>query len=732
MTKTGILLLFATLSLSSFAQRKISTNQIDWVQFLSQHDMVWEEIKPNYYSGAIMGNGLLGVNIYKDKDSCSYRWDIGRSDVTERRGGTETLFNEARLPVGCFKLIPAGKVRSESMRLSLWDATTEGILDTDKGNISFKTYVDANREVIVIDTKTEGTGMDFRWVWSPDVAISPRTSFAYTRASIPQNYLDKPNPHVEILTERDIHYSIQKLLSGWVYVTAWHRYDIGEMQRTLATVTYKTDIHAAIEEAHSLIETYKKKAGGAEKQHKQWWHKYYAASYASFPDGKLESFYWRQQYKLACLTRPDKFIIDLQGPWTNPTPWPAIWWNLNVQLTYSPLFTANRAEMSEPLWKALEDHKQSLIDNVDVKEWRKDASALGRSSSYNLVSPLRPDLAPTNQYEVGNLTWVLFYYWQYCTYRADEKELLEKFYPLLKRSIAYYLHLLHQGEDGKMHLPLTASPEYKPAADCNYDLSLLRWGLTTLLSINKEYRLKDPLQNSWKSTLANLTDYPADKEEGYTIGRGVKLESSHRHYSHLLMIYPLHLVSWEQSENRDIIQRSLNHWIGMKGALQGYSYTGSSSIYALMGNGEMAVKQLDELLKRYIQPNTLYKESGPVVETPLAAACSMQELYLQSWGGKIRLFPAVPATWKNLSFINFRAEGAFLISAVRENGRTTFVQIESEAGGVCKIQTGMNVDGITISPIEGAPEYKYKMLNRQTGLIELSTRKGDIVQIKDK
>lgn len=732
MAKTGILLLFACLSLSSFAQRKISTNQIDWVQFLSQHDMIWDEIKPDYYSGAIMGNGLLGVNFYKDKDSCSYRWDIGRSDVTEHRGGTEALFNEARLPIGCFKLIPTGKVRSESMRLSLWDATTEGILGTDKGNVCFKTYVDANREIIVIDTKTEGARMNLQWAWSPDVAISPRTSFAYTRASVPQNYLDKPNPHVEILAEGDFHYSIQKLLSGWVYITAWHRYDIGEIQRTLVTVSYKKNTHAAMEEARSLLETYKKEADEAREQHLHWWHKYYPASYVTFPDAKLESFYWRQQYKLACLTRPDKSIIDLQGPWTNLTPWPAIWWNLNVQLTYSSLFTANRTELSEPLWKALDDYKQSLINNVDVKEWRKDASALGRSSSYNLVSPLRSDLASVNQYEVGNLTWVLFYYWQYCTYCADEKELLEKFYPLLKRSIAYYLHLLQQGEDGKMHLPLTASPEYKPAVDCNFDLSLLRWGLTTLLSINKEYRLKDTLQNSWKSTLANLTDYPADREEGYTIGRGVKLESSHRHYSHLLMIYPLHLVSWEQPENRNIIQRSLNHWIGMKGALQGYSYTGSSSIYSLMGNGEMAVRQLNELLERYIQPNTLYKESGPVVETPLAAACSMQELYLQSWGRKICLFPAVPAAWKDLSFINFRAEGAFLVSAVREKGCTVSVQIESEAGGICAIQTGLDIDKITISTIKGDQKYKYKVLDRQTGLIELFIRRGDIIQIKDR
>ena len=40
--------------------------------------------------------------------------------------------------------------------------------------------------------------------------------------------------------------------------------------------------------------------------------------------------------------RDDGPILDLNGPWFNDTPWPAIWWNLNIQLTYSPLARANR------------------------------------------------------------------------------------------------------------------------------------------------------------------------------------------------------------------------------------------------------------------------------------------------------------------------------------------------------------------------------------------------------
>ncbi len=205
----------------------------------------------------------------------------------------------------------------------------------------------------------------------------------------------------------------------------------------------------AVEKAKATLKGYN--ATKSQVKHKQWWHEYYPASFASFPDARMEGFYWIQQYKFACLTRADKNIIDLQGPWTNPTPWPAIWWNLNIQLTYSPLFAANRLELSEPLWRSMNENIQALADNVPQQEWRHDAAAIGRSSSYDLVSPLTPTLALENRYETGNLPWILFYYWQYCLFKADSEELLERFYPLLKRSMAYYSHIIYKGDDGLYH-----------------------------------------------------------------------------------------------------------------------------------------------------------------------------------------------------------------------------------------------------------------------------------------
>lgn len=716
-----------------FATAQISTTNIDWDNFLSRHDLLWHSIPTNYYSGAIMGNGLLGLNIFATESQDAYRFNIGRSDVNEMRKGGHALYHRARLPIGHFELSPNHPVIEETnqevMRLTLYDAITSTDIFTTKGQIRLQSFVDANENIIVVEAQPTIYEEDFLWKWHPGKAISPRTEFSYTHQNTPEDYLANPNPEPVMDKIGDVQMCIQQLYSGYTYVTAWKEERTDGIRRFLITVSFEKGTEQAILSAVNTIKKYQRQTiQEAKEKHKEWWHTYYPASFANFPDKKFERFYWVQQYKLACLTRADKNIIDLMGPWTDRTPWPAIWWNLNIQLTYSPLFTANRLELSEPVWRTLNEHISSLAENVPVEEWRKDAIAIGRSSSYDLSSPLRMDLAEENQYEVGNLTWLLYYYWQYCTYKNDTTELTDRFYPLLRKSIAYYSHIIYKGDDGKYHLPLTASPEFKAAEDCNYDLSILRWGLQTLLDINKNFKINDDRAAHYRDLLTNLTPYPEDEKEGFLIGRDIHLTSSHRHYSHLLMIYPFRLISPEHPDDRERIIRSMNHWIGQKGALQGYSYTGSASISALLGNGNDAYRYLSELLDKYIQPNTLYRESGPVIETPLSAATSMQEMYLQSRGDILHIFPAVPDQWKDASFINFRSEGGMLVSASYQNGKTTYVQIKSSKRTPCRIYTHFGTNNLTVYSIIDGKEVSKNFITKD-GYTELSIDNGETIII---
>ena len=180
------------------------------------------------------------------------------------------------------------------------------------------------------------------------------------------------------------------------------------------------------------------------------------------------------------------------------------------------------------------------------------------------------------------------------------------------------------------------SPEYGEAPDNNYNLSLLRWGCQTLLTLNERYHLNDPQIPEWNRVLTNLTAYPQD-ENGFMIGAGVPLAHSHRHWSHMLMVWPLHTLSCEQPENKEVLEKTLQHWLTVDNGKQvyGWSAAAAAHLYATMGDGENALKQLrsHHNNKQFVMPNTQYIEGSPVYECSLVAASSLQYMLLQSWGG---------------------------------------------------------------------------------------------------
>lgn len=690
---------------------------VDWQQFLGKQDLVWESFPMEWKNAAFIGNGLLGATIYKDRlRKKNLRWDIGRSDVTDHRENEPVNEGKARLPIGKLELETEGDILQAEMRLVLWNAEARVKVETTQGVIELHSYVHADKNIVVIESvASEGEEQCF-WQWYPGISVSPR------KLQYGEPFKGGINPLPTEEKAGDMNVCVQPLLVGGGYTTAWQEMQVSRERKVVfLSVGNTRDTGMGNQEAmDSISEALQIPEERLRETHRQWWHAFYAGnsettgSFFSIPDARLENFYWIQLYKLASATRADRPAIDLMGPWFyNNTPWPAIWWNLNIQLTYWPVYASNHLELGESLCRMLDNNVDNLILNVR-EEYREDSAAVGRVTSYDCRSSVGQ--------EICNLPWTCHNYWLQYRYSMDEEMLRHRLYPLLRRSINYYMHLLTEGDDGKLHLPVAISPEYPDMApDANVDLSLLRWGCQTLLDICGKLNIEDPLKPRWSEILNKLVDYPVN-ENGLMIGTGVPFEKSHRHYSHLLMIYPLSIMNWEQAENRELIEKSLNHWMGVKGAHRGYSYTGASAISSRMGRGNDALDYLNRLMEQKDYPitqNTMYLEAGPVIETPLSGASSLHEMLLQSWGDKIRVFPAVPDEWKEAAFDNLRTEGAFLVGAVRKAGKTQFIKITSLAGEPCRIKADLE------SPTAVSSTGKVSITRVEEGVYDVDLKKGE-------
>ncbi|MBV5280444.1 MAG: hypothetical protein J0651_04155 [Actinobacteria bacterium] len=98
-------------------------------------------------------------------------------------------------------------------------------------------------------------------------------------------------------------------------------------------------------------------------------------------------------------------------------------------------------------------------------------------------------------------------------------------------------------------------------------------------------------------------------------------------------------------------------------------------------------------------------------------------MLLQSWGDRIRIFPAIPLDWENVVFHDLRTEGAFLVSAERLNGKTLWVKIRSLAGAPCLIKPGFTGPFTFSSPSSLSITKK----EVESGLFELNLKKGEEV-----
>lgn len=695
-----------------------------WRTVLDDADLLWQKLPTTWYEGPYLGNGRLGSGIYAEPGATAtaVRFNVQHSEVQDHRAEFGSLFGLARLPIGHFTLEPTGTITGIEWWMRLRTAELEGTITTTAGTLKLRAFVHSSSDLLAVEiTPSEGE-QGFRWVFHPADAISPRAGFK----PLPDGYTGNPPAVVE--QHGEVTAAVQPLLAGGQHVTAWRERTRGDSRTLYVTVTHSHPKTTARDRALRTVKTasalpYALLAA----PHRSWWDRFYRKSFLSLPDARLQRFYWIQLYKTASAARKDAPVMATSGPWLEPTPWPNTWWNLNVQLEYWLIHGSNHLEL-DAVTRALSEFRDQLSREV-AAPYRADSASIPRTTDPQLVNGasvtdggygvgIPGQDSPTP--EVGNLTWALHNVWLSYRHTMDKSILRDTLFPLLRKAVNYYLHFLTPGADGKLHLPATFSPEYGVnAPDCNYDLMLLRWGCRTLLDSAEQLGVHDPLTARWQEVLARLAPYPVDAN-GFMIGARVPFAKSHRHYSHMLAVYPLYETGATPDE-RALIEKSLAHWVGFEGALQGYTFTGAASMSALLGKGEDALKYLGQLMSRFIQANTMYKESGPVIETPLSAAQSLHDMVCQSWGGTIRVFPALPAAWRELTVHDFRTQGAFLLSAVREEGRTRWVRVNSEAGAPCAVRHG--IDGpIEIRDRHGRPLAYEEVAD---GTVRIDLRKGD-------
>lgn len=729
---------------------------------LAGHDPVWTRSPERWFDGAPLGNGELGIVVWNEgnrlilsldrtdlmekrnfqPDPAKYTWANYRRILAEKYAGRIPVHTPeevrdfqrprrspmgslradqfeppyvTRLPLGRLEIPFTGTLQDFSMRLRLGTARLEGRIETSEGTMTWSAYVHAAQPLVVFQWKTTGT-----------LQAKPALRFAVDDDSYSPQIRDQ-------LRTWDYAAPVRSSAGGVDSVTeampAGGEYDVSMRRAELAagnsahnlllTISHSPDARTAKQTSLAQLARTESLAD-LRRSHEAWWKNYYPASFVTVPDTRLESLYWLEMYRLGAGTRPDKLPLALEGPWTvdggiMPRFAGSYYWNVNTQETYWPIYTANRLEFGEALYRMVDAMRPNLrkftqdFFGIDG-EFLRIGTDLHGMSTY---------MSPTVVVEFNGLPWVAHHYWLHYRYSLDTEFLRTRAVPLMKAALAPYLAELKPGRDGFLHLEYSESPEYAPPGrprwgpDATIDLALIRGLCTWLLESDRILQANDPAREVWQSTLAKLTPYPLDKDGGLAIRADQELTSSHRHHSHLMPIYPLKLINRETQG--DLIEKSITHWkFQGTGEWTGWSYGWGASIAAHTGQPQLARTLMLDYVDHFVSSSgwhmdgvrdnsymTIWKEHNVLTaEAGFGVANALQDTLLQSQDGVIRLFPATP--WNAAAFWSLRAEGAFLVSGRLNAGRLEFAEIRSLRGGSCRIQLPDDGAGL-VATVNGRP-----------------------------
>ena len=448
------------------------------------------------------------------------------------------------------------------------------------------------------------------------------------------------------------------------------------------------------------------------------------------------------RFVLIASSRPGTQAANLQGIWNNDMnpPWDSKYTtNINTEMNYWPVESANLAECAEPLIQLMKDvtdqGAQVAKENYNCRGW-----VLHQNTDLWRVA------APMDGPTWGTFTtagaWLCDELWDHYLYTGDKKYLTE-IYPVIKGSVDFFMDFLVMHPNGKWLVTnpssspenFTGNPGNGPYFDETTGSMLPGTTICDGSSIDMEI-IDDLFANYIRAskTMGLDVDYAIKVAETKSklrpplIGKNgtlqewtedwPQLEKNHRHSSPIYGLYPGNVFSVKGTP--EITNAAKNLLLERGDGTSGWSRAWKTAIWARLREGNHANTVLTSYFKDQAFPQ-LFAKGGTVmqVDGTLGETAAISEMLVQSNKGVIDLLPALPDDWADGEFKGVCTTGAFELDMQWKQKKITEVKVLSKQGNVCHLFTGGKVK-VTLN------SKKVKVESFRDGSVQFATVKGGV------
>ena len=407
-------------------------------------------------------------------------------------------------------------------------------------------------------------------------------------------------------------------------------------------------------------------------------------------DGLVALFFQYGRYLLMNSSRPDSQLpAALQGVWNDDRACRMMWTDdmhldINTQMNYYPAENTGLSDCTLPLLRWIKD---VLAPNGGVMA-RELYGAEGwcAHTVSNAFGWAAPGWDVNWGFALSCGGWVATHIWEHYLYTND-REFLAEYYDVLYQCARFLSDVLVEdpatGE-------LVTCPSYSPenafrsggrahtrAAGGTFDTTVTR----TLFGIVRKAAALLGREDGFTASLEGLTA----KLPPYRTGRHGQLMEwhedfdealpDHRHTSHLLSMHPFNAIDPAQSpELAAAIRTTLDRRLGDNAEDIVYAnWAGALLItyYARLLDGERAGEFVKPMIAFLSRENMMITHQGPTtsitggiyeLDGNTGFTAAVAEMLMQSYGGVLRILPAIPAAWRTGEVRGMRAYGGHSVS----------------------------------------------------------------------
>ena len=663
------------------------TLKVDYANYMSKHDIVYNRPNTNPLYGLTVGNGRTGAMVWNQNGLTMQVSGVDLSEQSAYAAGTANLYTNPGMDTG---------YTNYQQRLSLYDGTlitkydsnrTVTIMGSPNSEI-MGIHVDDSRggvSSVAFDlsmwdpaTVTNMADVPDLNTWKTISTFSDANVAGFSRGQTDANgfgysmaaTVEGANFTTQVVDGRKVRLNITPTSSYTIWLTAASRINapnrdsVTQARNQLASV--KTTGYAT---------TF--------NNYKNFWHSFWNKSFVQYSNGSkdadyMENVYYLSTYMIAAAgfgNYPAHFINGVFRATQDQSKWSNAYWYWNQRDVYLSFLASDHSDLIDRHnnlysrnYNALKAYTQTRygVDGLWVPEtmgW--DGNARGTTGSDYTKNIL------STGYEAAYSMYMRY------RYTNDTNYLQNVAYPFMRETAKFYSAMLtHDTTNNTYYMANSNSHEtYWNVRNAITDLAAVRSIFPLTIQVSQQLGVDSGLRSTWQNVLDHLVPYVVSNGAYQPHQPPISQTRNNENVSAEL-IWPYDVTGIGSSD----YQTAVNTW-NQRPFPYGNVWSNDAVQAARLGLGDQAYNGMKTMLQKYQNyPNGMTNNTNGVFEYLGVHLTALNESLLQSYNDKIRVFPAVPTDSSFVGKFTLLAKDGFLVSSEREAGEIKYVGLKSQYG----------------------------------------------------